>query len=250
MDATIDWLGHATLLIEMDGVRILTDPTIRERIGPLDRKVPPVSRHALERIDAVLLSHLHQDHLDLASIRRLGEPRLIVPAGSGDIFRAAGHLDIDEVSPGATTTHGPLTIETVRADHSGFRPPFGPTGPALGFIVSNARRRIYFAGDTALYPEMADLHDLDAAFLPVWGWGPNLRGGHMDPVMAAQAADLIRPGVAVPIHWGTFWPKAMGKVRPDRFVGPGSEFQVAAGELAAGVKVTLLAPGERISLGR
>jgi hypothetical protein len=72
----------------------------------------------------------------------------------------------------------------------------------------------------------------------------------MDPVMAAHAADLIRPGVAVPIHWGTFWPKAMGKVRPDRFVGPGSEFSVAAGELAAGVRVTILTPGERLDLGR
>ena len=177
MNETIDWLGHATVRLELDGVRILTDPTIRERIGPLDRKVAPIAHHEVESIDLVLISHLHLDHLDLPSLRRLGDVRLIVPAGSGPIFRAAGHRDVDEFSPGDRTTHGPLAIEIVRADHSGFRPPFGPTGPALGFVISSSRRRIYFAGDTDLYPEMADIPDLDVALVPVWGWGPNLAAG-------------------------------------------------------------------------
>ena len=129
MDATIDWLGHATLLIELDGVRILTDPTIRERIGPLDRKVPPVPRHALERIDAVLRQSPPP-----------GPPRpgLDPPAGRAAAHRAGRVRRRSSGRPGiatstrwpraTTTTHGPLTIEVVRADHSGFRPPFGPTG--------------------------------------------------------------------------------------------------------------------------
>ena len=73
MDETIDWLGHATVRIELDGIRILTDPTIRERIGPLDRKVAPIPHREVEAIDVVLISHLHQDHLDLPSLRRLGD---------------------------------------------------------------------------------------------------------------------------------------------------------------------------------
>ena len=250
MNETIDWLGHATVRLELDGVRILTDPTIRERIGPLDRKVAPIAHHEVEAIDLVLISHLHLDHLDLPSLRRLGDVRLIVPAGSGPIFRAAGHRDVDEFSPGDRTTHGPLAIEIVRADHSGFRPPFGPTGPALGFVISSSRRRIYFAGDTALYPEMAHIPDLDVALVPVWGWGPNLRGGHMDPAMAADAVALLRPRVAVPIHWGTFWPKAMGLIRPDRLLLPGKEFERAAAETAPGVRATAVAPGGRIVLPR
>ena len=131
----------------------------------------PIPHHELEAIDVVLISHLHHDHLDLPSLRRLGDVRLIVPAGSGRIFRAAGHRDVDEFSPGDRTTHGPLAIEAVRADHSGFRPPFGPTAPALGFVVSSYRRRIYFAGDTALYPEMADIADLDVALASGLGLG-------------------------------------------------------------------------------
>jgi L-ascorbate metabolism protein UlaG (beta-lactamase superfamily) len=248
MDAKVDWLGHATVRIELGGVRILTDPTIRERIGPLDRKSAPVSKAAVEDIDVVLISHLHQDHLDLPSLRRLGRPRLIVPAGSGQIFRAAGHRDVDEVTPGQRTTHGAVSIEMVRADHSGFRPPFGPTAPALGFVVADDRHRIYFAGDTAIYPEMADIPDLDLALVPVWGWGPNLRGGHMDPKMAAEALTLLRPKRAVPIHWGTFWPKTLDRVKPDRLRLPGREFREAARNLAADVKVTVLHPGEDLVL--
>lgn len=248
MDETIDWLGHATVRIELDGIRILTDPTIRERIGPLDRKVAPIPHREVEAIDVVLISHLHLDHLDLPSLRRLGDVRLIVPAGSGSLLRAAGHRDVDEFVPGDRTTHGSLSIEIVRADHSGFRPPFGPTGPALGFVVSNGRRRIYFAGDTALYPQMADIADLDVALVPVWGWGPNLRGGHMDPRMAADAVALLRPRLAVPIHWGTFWPKALGLVRPDRLRMPGLEFQTAAAGTAPKVRTQVLEPGGRLSL--
>ena len=247
MDETIDWLGHATVRIELDGIRILTDPTIRDRIGPLNRKVAPIPHRELEAIDIVLISHLHQDHLDLASLRRLGDARLIVPAGSGSIFRAAGHRDVDELAPGEETSHGSLTIEVLPAEHSGFRPPFGPTAPALGFVVSNRRRRIYFAGDTAIFPGMSDIADLDVALVPVWGWGPYLRGGHMDPRMAADALTLLRPRVAVPIHWGTFWPKALGLVRPDRLQLPGSEFRAAAAEIAPRVRTEVLSPGERLS---
>ena len=250
MEAKVEWLGHATIRIELGGIRILTDPAIRERIGPLDRKAPPVPRAAIEAIDVVLISHLHQDHLDLPSLRRLGDPRLIVPAGSGDIFRSAGHHDVDEFSPGQRTTHGPLTIEIVRADHSGFRPPFGPTAPALGFVVGDGQRRVYFAGDTAIYPEMAALEDLDLALVPVWGWGPNLRGGHMDPRMAAEALTLLRPRLAVPVHWGTFWPKTLDRVKPDRLRLPGREFREAARGLAPDVAIRVLHPGEGLTIPR
>jgi L-ascorbate metabolism protein UlaG (beta-lactamase superfamily) len=247
MDESIDWLGHATVRIELDGIRILTDPTIRERIGPLDRKVAPIPHREVEAIDVVLISHLHLDHLDLASLRRLGDARIIVPAGAGSILRAAGHRDVDEFAPGEQTSHGSLTIDIVRAEHSGFRPPFGPTAPALGFVVSNGRRRIYFAGDTAIHSGMSEIPDLDVALVPVWGWGPNLSRGHMDPRMAADALTLLRPRIAVPIHWGTFWPKALDRVRPDRLRLPGSEFQAAAAEIAPRVHTEVLAPGERLS---
>lgn len=247
-DLRIAWLGHATIRLELDGVAILTDPAVRDRIGPLDRQAPPLGQRDIEGVDLVVISHLHFDHLDLPSLRRLGDPRIIVPNNSGRLLRKAGHRDVDEVAPGESTTHGGVTIDVVRAIHSGFRPPFGPTGPALGFVLSTPHRRIYFAGDTAIYPEMAEIRDLDVALVPVWGWGPNLRGGHMDPAMAARAVRLLRPRTAIPVHWGTFWPKAMGRVRPDRLRRPGHEFREITAELAPDVHTVVVAPGEDVDL--
>ena len=93
---------------------------------------------------------------------------------------------------------------------------------------------------------MADIPDLDVALVPVWGWGPNLRGGHMDPRMAAEALTLLRPRVAVPIHWGTFWPKALGLVRPDRLRLPGIRVPDRGGARSRRRSARqILAPGER-----
>ena len=248
MDALIDWLGHATVRIELGGIRILTDPAIRPRVGPLVRMAPRIEPHQVEGVDLVLISHLHHDHLDLGSLRRLGAPRLIVPSGSASIFGAAGLTNVDEVSPGDRRTDGSVTIEVVHAEHSGFRPPFGPTGPALGFVVSDGVRRIYFAGDTAIHAGMAALGDLDVALVPVWGWGPTLRGGHMDPLVAAEALTLLRPRLAIPIHWGTYWPVALGRVRRARLHDPGDEFRARAAAMAPSVRAVVLEPGERVAV--
>ncbi len=248
---SVSYLGHATLLIEMDGIRILTDPTIRERIGPLERQSPHVPHAAYEGIHAVLISHLHHDHLDFASLRRLHPvPRLIVPLGAGPLLREAGYRDVDEFEPGGQTTHGPLRIRATAADHSGFRLPFGPTAVALGFVIESSARRVYFAGDTDLFPAMAGISPdgLDLALLPVWGWGPTLGPGHMDPVRAAEALRLLRPREAAPIHWGTFWPRGMGRVRPDRLRQPAHDFAVAAAELAPEVRIAVTSPGHQIHL--
>jgi L-ascorbate metabolism protein UlaG (beta-lactamase superfamily) len=241
----VTFVGHATLRIDIDGVRILTDPLVRDRVGPLDRQVEPVPHAAYEGIDAVLISHLHQDHLDFASLRRIQPtPRLIVPAGSAALFRDAGYADVDELAPGGATTHGPIRIAATTAIHSGRRLPFGPTAVALGFVVEGTRR-VYFAGDTDLFDGMGAIGEggLDLALLPVWGWGPNLRGGHLDPDKAARALGLLRPRAAIPIHWGTYWPRGMGRIRPDRLRLPASEFAVAARDLAPDVKIVVAAPG-------
>jgi L-ascorbate metabolism protein UlaG (beta-lactamase superfamily) len=116
--------------------------------------------------------------------------------------------------------------------------------PPLGFIIEGAQR-IYFAGDTDVYPEMARLAPLDLALLPVWGWGPKLGAGHMNPHSAAQAAQLLRPRVAVPIHWGTYWP--IGRRGP-RLTQPPREFALEAAEVAPDVDVRILSPGDTLEL--
>ena len=242
----LDFIGHSAVRIELDGVRLLTDPVTRGRVGPLRRVEPVPDRHRLRDIDAVLISHLHWDHLDVPSLRDLGRSvPVFVPVGSGPWMRAAGFRDVRELGVGDTADVGGVIVRAVPAVHSGFRPPLGPTAPPLGFVVRGSRS-IYFAGDTDLFDGMGELGEpIDVALLPVWGWGPTLgRGLHLDPLRAAQALRLIRPRAAVPIHWGTYWPHALGRVFPERLVEPPAAFVEYAAELAPDVQTVPTAVGD------
>lgn len=235
---TLEFIGHSTVLIELDGLRILTDPVTRARVGPLRRMEPVPQRRRLHGIDLVLLSHLHWDHLDIPSLRDLGRHvPLVVSAGAGTWLRGAGFEDVSEMTVGEELDIGGVRVRAVPAVHSGYRPPLGPTAPALGFTV-HGTRSVYFAGDTDLHPGMGDLAGtVDVALVPVWGWGPTLgRGLHMDPLRAAESLRLIRPRAAVPIHWGTYWPHAMGRILPERLVEPPAAFAEYAAELAPDVR--------------
>lgn len=238
------WIGHATLLIEMDGQRILTDPVLRDRVGPLLRHGPTISPHWYAGLDLVLISHLHRDHLHLPSLRMLGHHvRMVVPVGAGPLLARAGFRDIHELAVGQTWEAGDLRVRATAANHSGFRPPSGPTAQAVGYVIQGSHS-VYFAGDTDLFPSMVALRgSIDLALLPVGGWGPTLGPGHLDPARAAHALSLIRPRASVPIHWGTLWPIGLRWVRPDRFHSPARLFATHASALAPEVHIHLLRPG-------
>jgi L-ascorbate metabolism protein UlaG (beta-lactamase superfamily) len=242
--ARLTWLGHSTALVELGGERLLTDPALRGRVFHLRRHGqapgPP------ESIDAVLLSHIHFDHLDLPSLRMLEpRPRLVCPTGSGALLASAGFHDPIELLPDESVALGDVRVTATRADHRGTRRPGGPVVRPLGFVL-RAERSIYFAGDTDLFDEMAGVGPVDVALLPVAGYSPKLGPGHLDAHRAAQAAALIRPRVAVPIHWGTFHP--LTQARGDWFTRPPAEFAAQVAELAPDVDVRVLAPGEAIDL--
>jgi len=141
-------------------------------------------------------------------------------------------------------------VTATPAAHSGFRPPFGPNAQAVGYLLEEGNERVYFAGDTDVFREMADLTGIDLALLPVWGWGPRLGPGHMDPRRAAAALDLLRPRAVVPIHWGTLWPMGMGRVTPHRLQQPPLDFARFAAELAPDVRVFVTPPGESVAIPR
>jgi len=245
----LDFIGHSSVVIELDGVRLLTDPVTRGRVGPLRRVEPVPARDRLRDIDAVLISHLHWDHLDIPSLRDLGrDVPVYVPAGSGAWMRGAGFTAVREMAVGEVADVGGVAIRAVPAVHSGFRPPLGPTAPPLGFVVRGSRT-VYFAGDTDLFDGMGDIagsgEPIDMALIPVWGWGPTLgRGLHLDPLRAAQSLRLIRPRAAMPIHWGTYWPHALGRVFPERLVEPPAAFVEYAAELAPDVQTVPTAVGD------
>jgi L-ascorbate metabolism protein UlaG (beta-lactamase superfamily) len=243
-------LGHATALIEVDGLRLLTDPVVRERVGPLVRVADPVAPSAFEGIDAVLLSHLHADHVDVASLRRVGTPLIIAPRGAGGWLGKHVDGEVREIGVGEEQRVGRALIVATPAVHGSRRWPLvGPRADPVGYLVHGASGSAYFAGDTDLFPEMADLGgSIDVALLPVAGWGPNLGPGHLDPARAAQAAERIRPRVAVPIHWGTLAPHWPVRGHPEPGAPP-LEFAEYVARDTPAVDVRVLQPGERTVVG-
>ncbi len=247
--ARLTFLGHSTVLVEIDDLRILTDPVLREGLGPVRRQVTAVLPELFSDLDAVFISHGHHDHLDVPSLRQIpGKPTLIVPRGFGRIGARLGLGPVEEVVPGDRLAIDRVHVSVVEALHSGRREPFGPVGPAIGCVLEGSRT-VYFPGDTDLFPGMASLAGtLDVALLPVWGWGPTIGPGHMDPERAARAATVLRPRLAIPIHWGTFYPAGLRRVVPLPFETPGLAFAAAAARSAPDVEVRILAPGESIDL--
>ncbi len=246
---SLTFLGHATVLLEIAGMRLLTDPLVFERLLILRRTATRLDPALHRDIDAVLISHLHVDHLHIRSLLEIGRgTRVIMPVGGERLLTGQGFTRVEGVRPGDVRTVGPVRVTATFADHDGRRPPLGPAGPPLGFLLEEGATKVYFAGDTDVFPGMVDLAPgLDVAMLPVWGWGPRLGHGHMNPRRAAEALRLLAPRYAVPIHWGTLWPYGLGRVVPGRLTDPPREFARFARRYAPGVQVLLTPPGQPVS---
>lgn len=248
--ARITYVGHATVLVEIDGVRLLTDPVLRRRVGPLWRHGALPNPQLAEDVDAVLISHLHHDHADVPSLRRLSRtvPVLAAP-GAGDFLARLGFGDVRELAPGDSGSIGGVRITATEANH----PPSGRrlerASRPVGFDLSG-QRRIYFAGDTDLFDGMEAIGagELDLALLPIWGWGPNIGEGHLDPEGAARAAAALSPRLAVPIHWGTLYPFGLRRLREAPLRRPAERFTAGLDRFAPQVEARVLLPGESTPL--
>ena len=249
--ARVTYIGHATVRIEMDGLRVITDPMLRRRVMHLRNYSVGIGDTDEHRCDLALISHAHWDHLDLPSLRRLGRATpMIAPTGVGKLLRRNGFTAVHELAVGEEWRMGGLRVAAVPADHLGRRHPFGETLDCLGFVVQG-RYSVYFAGDTDLYPAMNELAgQVDVALLPVWGWGPTLGPGHMTPRRAAEALTLIKPRAAIPIHWGTFYPLGLRRLLPNHLVKPPYIFAQYAQELAPETRICVLQPGEGVDLNQ
>jgi L-ascorbate metabolism protein UlaG (beta-lactamase superfamily) len=244
----LTWLGHATVRLELSGTRLLTDPLLRPRVAHLRRHAgepaPPGPLHA------VLISHLHRDHLDLPSLRALDPAALVVvPRGGSGPLRRSGR-ELVELAVGEELPVGDVSVLAVPAVHDGRRSPLGGEADTVGYVVSAGGRRVYFAGDTERFDGMAELGRLDVALLPIWGWGPTLGPGHMDPEQAAEAAALLRPCVAVPIHWGTYLPVGLHRRHAALLHTPPQTFAARCAALAPDVEVRVLEPGGSLELAQ
>ena len=249
----VTWWGHSTVWLADSGTTLLTDPVLTDRVAHLRRMAGPAPRLP-GTPDAVLLSHLHADHFHLASLRAVpGEPLLIMPRGAANFAVKALGLGVVgrcvELSPGEEATVGAVRVRAVPAAHDGGRGPWSrERAIAVGFVVEGSAR-VWFAGDTGLFDAMHDLGPVDLALIPVGGWGPTLGShGHLDAVSAAEALHRVRAGWAVPVHYGTFWPVGMGRVRSHMFHEPGLRFAEQAARTSPDTKVRVLAQGETLTL--
>jgi L-ascorbate metabolism protein UlaG (beta-lactamase superfamily) len=259
----VAWLGHATVDIRIGGARFVTDPLLRDRVGHLRRHAGTSSLPDGMPVTAVLVSHLHHDHLDLPSLRRLpvGTP-LVVPRGAARLVRGTAPGSVVEASPGDELDFAGIRVTAVPADHQSNRTLSRVRAAPLGYILEGGGRTVYFPGDTDLHPVMRDLPSPDVALLPIWGWGPSIGPGHLDPARAVEAAAWLRARAVLPVHWGTLAPihttairdGANAAVRRTRLARtdraapawlsrPGSVFQAAVAERAPELELRLVAPG-------
>lgn len=194
-----------------------------------------------EQLTGILLSHAHYDHLDLPSLRLLGRDLPIVaPRGARPLLRRFS--DVREVEVGEDVRFGDVVVTATPAEHTSRRVTLRST-ESVGYVVAGSRR-IYFAGDTDLFDGMADLAgSLDVALIPVAGWGSKVGVGHLDPERAARALLLLKPRLAVPIHWGT-----LSLVHRETSAAPAETFKRLASDLAPDVEVRIVPPGEALQL--
>lgn len=245
---TVRFVGHATILLEVGGIRILTDPFLRRGLGPLARHGPVPDPDALGEIDVIVVSHGHQDHFDRASLGSVGgRPLVVVPRGLGEGARRAVLGDVVELMAGERLDLAPLSVAAVPARH--WISPGAPRAQPVGYVL-DAGPRIYFAGDTGPFAEMGRyVRDIDLAALPVWTWGPHLGPGHLGPRSAADVLADIRPAFAVPIHWGTLYPRRLHHVWRRPLEAPGDRFAAHAARSADDVDVRVLRPGTSFTIG-
>ena len=217
---TVTWIGHATLLVQLDGVNVLTDPHWSARASPVSfggprRLMPPGLRFEdLPPIHVVVISHDHYDHLDVDTVKRLAaahRPRFLVPLGLKAWFADLGITDVDELDWwDERVVHG-LTLTCVPAQHFSGRTLWDRNRRLWsGWVVAGRERRLYFAGDSAYFEGFkeigARLGPFDLAAIPIGAYLPPviMKASHTTPEEALAAFADVRARALVPIHWGTF----------------------------------------------
>jgi N-acyl-phosphatidylethanolamine-hydrolysing phospholipase D len=220
-EATVTWLGHATVLLRHDGVRYLTDPAWAERAGPLGivgarRLVPPAfPLAALPPLDFVVISHNHYDHLDLAALEELHrlqpELRFFVPLGNAALLRGAGIGSVHELDWGETARVRDVTVHCLPSQHWSARGPFDENEALWSsWAVVGAARRVYFSGDTGAFPGFAAigrrLGPFHLAALPIGAYEPAemMQPVHLNPEETVEAALALRAERTLGVHWGTY----------------------------------------------
>jgi L-ascorbate metabolism protein UlaG (beta-lactamase superfamily) len=216
MADSITLINHATVLIQLGGINILTDPIYSLTVAYLfpRRQKPGIAFKDLPPIHYVLVSHSDYDHLNLKTLRllrRKGNSTVVVPKGIGSYCAKAGFQKVIELMHGERFESDGIRITSVPAKHVSKRKPGDPSAHACaGFVIEANGRAVYFSGDTAyadFFKEIGTRHRIDVALLPIGAYKPEkwFRDLHLHPVTALRAFQDLRAQHLVPFHWGTFW---------------------------------------------
>ena len=216
----VTYIGHATLLLELGGVRVLTDPNFEPKLGRVLPRVsaPGIALHDVPKLDAILLTHAHADHLSFEALDALPRdvPLFAPPAVQRWLWkRGYGHAV--PLAPDEEAKVGPVTLLAAAARHRGNRYGFDRWRAATNmYLLDDGGRSVFFAGDTALVGDThhlveRHLHEtgrqLDVALLPIghapW-WKPGFRRGHLTAADALELFQLLKARLLIPYHWGTF----------------------------------------------
>jgi N-acyl-phosphatidylethanolamine-hydrolysing phospholipase D len=221
-ELAVTWIGHATVLLRIGGLNVLTDPQFSQRASPVQwmgpqRKVAvPYPLAQLPRIDLVVISHNHYDHLDRDSVLALnqqagGPPLFVVPLGLGAWFRDQGIARVQEVAWGAHHQVGEVQVHGVPVHHWSSRSPFDRNKTSWsGWVFTSARHSVFFAGDTGYskYFEAIGRRfgPVDLALIPVGAYEPRwfMSDQHVNPAEAVRIHQDVRARQSIGIHWGTF----------------------------------------------
>jgi N-acyl-phosphatidylethanolamine-hydrolysing phospholipase D len=243
---TVTWIGHATLLVQLEHVTFLTDPTWSNRpspiplIGPGRFVAPGLEIEDLPPIDFVVISHNHYDHLDLPTLRTLAkrdpETVFFVPLGNGDLLRRQGLEHVEELDWGQTAAYKGATIHCLPSQHWSKRS-LTDDHKALwsSWAVTGADRRFFFAGDTGYFPGLKAIGErlgpFDLVAVPIGAYEPRamMRESHMNPEEAMTAAQDLGASRAVAVHFGTF------DLSDEPLAEPPQRFKTAAGNAGLGV---------------
>jgi L-ascorbate metabolism protein UlaG (beta-lactamase superfamily) len=204
------YVGHATLLVQWQGLNILTDPNFVPRVIVPKRLVEPgIPLHLLPPLDLVVVSHAHFDHLVKPSLRRLPKDvPVIVPTGLAELIVPLGFRRVYELNWWEVYQGDGFNVIHVPANHWGRRTPRDRDRGYGGFVIERQGHHVYFAGDTAYFKgflEIGRAFPIALALLPIGAYRPpSFRQVHCNPEDALQAFDDLRARYMVPMHWGTF----------------------------------------------
>jgi L-ascorbate metabolism protein UlaG (beta-lactamase superfamily) len=247
----LTWLGHSTVVIDVGGVRLLTDPLLFRHVPPLRRRWPRPDPQLWAGTDVVLLSHLHHDHAELRSLRLLGSAPIVTARANAEWLRGKGRHHAVGLDEGwYDIDRSGVSVRLVPAVHRARPMPHRPNA-ANGHLIRSADDSVVWAaGDTERFAAMADLarwagHKLTVALLPIGGWGPRLSRGHLDPKAAAAACALADPDWVLPVHYGTLHLPG-GRHVPRGWMDRAlPAFRAALTKMAPRSRLVELRPGER-----